>query len=200
MTTQSRRVTVAAGQELQVNFDLAEQALGLDEIVVTGAAGAARRREVGNAIAQIQVPAAPLSLPGAAISSVEWTEVAPGVQGIRVVQRVDGAPVELYFVGVQLDASASPGVQQAAAAAPPSSTGGTPAPSPAPPPPAVAPPPPAPSSAVQPPASLMAVPLPEGWRQLGQRFRGGWVVIRGPLSEARLRQLLELAGAGAPAR
>lgn len=51
-TTQS--VTVAAGQAATVNFTLAEQALGLDEIVVTGTAGAARRREVGNSIVQIE--------------------------------------------------------------------------------------------------------------------------------------------------
>jgi outer membrane receptor protein involved in Fe transport len=46
-------VTVAAGQTTQVDFRLTSQALGLDEIVVTGAAGAARRREIGNTISQI---------------------------------------------------------------------------------------------------------------------------------------------------
>jgi TonB-dependent SusC/RagA subfamily outer membrane receptor len=46
-------VTVAAGQSMTVNFTLSQQALGLDEIVVTGTAGAARRREVGNSIVQI---------------------------------------------------------------------------------------------------------------------------------------------------
>lgn len=46
-------VTLAAGQTATANFDMKEQALGLDEIVVTGTAGAARRREVGNSVAQI---------------------------------------------------------------------------------------------------------------------------------------------------
>jgi hypothetical protein len=41
----------------------------------------------------------------------------------------------------------------------------------------------------------MSLPLPTGWRQLAQRFRGGLVIIRAPLSDARLRELLALAGA-----
>ncbi|MGI9181994.1 MAG: SusC/RagA family TonB-linked outer membrane protein [Longimicrobiaceae bacterium] len=50
-----RTVSVAAGQTVTANFQLAEQALALDEVVVTGTAGQARRREVGNSIAQINV-------------------------------------------------------------------------------------------------------------------------------------------------
>ena len=56
---QEQSVTVAAGQTATVNFSLAAQALGLDEIVVTGTAGAARRREIGNSIAQINVADVP---------------------------------------------------------------------------------------------------------------------------------------------
>ncbi|NJD19975.1 MAG: TonB-dependent receptor [Gemmatimonadetes bacterium] len=52
--TITQSVTVVAGQSAAANFALEEQALGLDEIVVTGTAGAARRREVGNSIVQIQ--------------------------------------------------------------------------------------------------------------------------------------------------
>ncbi|MDP2955349.1 MAG: TonB-dependent receptor plug domain-containing protein, partial [Longimicrobiales bacterium] len=55
--TVTQDVTVAAGQTAAVNFTLADQALGLDEIVVTGTAGAARRREVGNSIVQIEASA-----------------------------------------------------------------------------------------------------------------------------------------------
>lgn len=57
--TITQSVTVVAGQSVAANFHLAEQALGLDEIVVTGTAGAARRREVGNSIVQIQTTVAP---------------------------------------------------------------------------------------------------------------------------------------------
>ena len=51
--TAEQATSVTAGQTVTVNFQMQEQALGLDEIVVTGTAGAARRREVGNSIAQI---------------------------------------------------------------------------------------------------------------------------------------------------
>jgi TonB-dependent starch-binding outer membrane protein SusC len=50
-----QEITVTADQATQVDFNLESQALGLDEIVVTGTAGASRRREVGNSIAQINV-------------------------------------------------------------------------------------------------------------------------------------------------
>jgi TonB-dependent SusC/RagA subfamily outer membrane receptor len=50
-----RQVTVTAGQAAEVNFQIAEDALALDEIVVTGTAGQARRREVGNTISQINM-------------------------------------------------------------------------------------------------------------------------------------------------
>ncbi|HSW30184.1 MAG TPA: TonB-dependent receptor [Longimicrobiales bacterium] len=55
--TVTQSVTVTAGQPAAANFQLGEQALGLDELIVTGTAGAARRREVGNSIVQIQASA-----------------------------------------------------------------------------------------------------------------------------------------------
>lgn len=51
--TVSQQVTVRAGETTEIDFQLASEALGLDEIVVTGTAGVARRREVGNTITQI---------------------------------------------------------------------------------------------------------------------------------------------------
>ena len=72
----TQAVTVTAGATATVNFALATQALGLDEIVVTGTAGAARRREVGNAIAQVNVtdlPERPTSV------SDLLTGAAPGI-------------------------------------------------------------------------------------------------------------------------
>lgn len=53
--TDERTITVAAGQTAQLDFALAERALALDEVVVTGQVGQARRREVGNAITQIDM-------------------------------------------------------------------------------------------------------------------------------------------------
>jgi TonB-dependent starch-binding outer membrane protein SusC len=48
-------VTVAAGETTTIDLELASQALRLDDIVVTGTAGQARQREVGNAITQINM-------------------------------------------------------------------------------------------------------------------------------------------------
>ena len=51
----SQEVTVADDQATSVNFELNEEVINFDEIVVTGTAGQARRREVGNAIEQINL-------------------------------------------------------------------------------------------------------------------------------------------------
>jgi outer membrane receptor protein involved in Fe transport len=59
LTSATQRVTVVAGQAVEVSFTLTTQALGLDEIVVTGTAGAARRREIGNTITQVTIEDAP---------------------------------------------------------------------------------------------------------------------------------------------
>jgi outer membrane receptor protein involved in Fe transport len=77
LTRATRQVTVAAGATVEADFTMETQALGLDEIVVTGTAGAARRREVGNAIAQIDVA----QLPDRPVSVSEMlTAAAPGVE------------------------------------------------------------------------------------------------------------------------
>jgi len=48
-------ITVTAGATVSQDFSMRKQALALDAIVVTGTAGAARQREVGNSIAQIDM-------------------------------------------------------------------------------------------------------------------------------------------------
>ena len=50
-----RTVDVPSGEAVEVDFELEESALSLDEVVVTGTAGQARRREVGNSISSIDV-------------------------------------------------------------------------------------------------------------------------------------------------
>jgi len=49
----SQVVTVASGQTVVVDFQLRAEALGLDEIVVTGTAGGTQRRAVGNVVERI---------------------------------------------------------------------------------------------------------------------------------------------------
>jgi TonB-linked SusC/RagA family outer membrane protein len=56
-------VTVADGQAVTVDFQLAESAIALDEIVVTGTPGATQKRAIGNAIA--------------IVDAAELTEAAP---------------------------------------------------------------------------------------------------------------------------
>ncbi|MGD8321802.1 MAG: TonB-dependent receptor, partial [Gemmatimonadota bacterium] len=53
--TVTQDITVTSGGTVTADFSMSSTALGLDEIVVTGTAGAARRREVGNSVAQVDV-------------------------------------------------------------------------------------------------------------------------------------------------
>jgi TonB-dependent SusC/RagA subfamily outer membrane receptor len=52
-TTMNQTVNVPAGGTVTVEFALRSEAISLEGVVVTGTAGQARRREVGNSIAQI---------------------------------------------------------------------------------------------------------------------------------------------------
>src|SRR5688572_5201312 len=77
MTLALREVVVATGATVQANFALEVKALGLDEIVVTGTAGAARRREVGNSIQQINVA----NLPDRPVDVTKMLQAAaPGIE------------------------------------------------------------------------------------------------------------------------
>ena len=49
----SAEVTVTVGQAAIQDFDLRSEAISLEGVVVTGTAGAARRREIGNSISQL---------------------------------------------------------------------------------------------------------------------------------------------------
>ena len=51
--TVSQEITVAAGETVVVDFVLREQALAMDEIVVTGVPGGNRRRAVGNVVSTV---------------------------------------------------------------------------------------------------------------------------------------------------
>ena len=49
-STITQSVTVAAGETAALDFAMAEQALGLDEIIVTGTPGGTQRRAIGNSV------------------------------------------------------------------------------------------------------------------------------------------------------
>ncbi|HUR01129.1 MAG TPA: TonB-dependent receptor, partial [Nonomuraea sp.] len=83
----TQQVTVVAGQAVEANFTMSTQALGLDEIVVTGTAGASRRREVGNTIAQLNVA----DLKTRASQSTELLQAAaPGIQVTQDAGKLGG--------------------------------------------------------------------------------------------------------------
>ncbi len=116
----SQQVEVEAGASVQVTFSLEPQALGLDEIVVTGTAGASRRREVGNSIAQIDisnVPDRPVSTSDILQASQPGIEVTGSSgelgQGKRIVLRgnssvsMSNQPI-IYIDGVRIMSGAFP--------------------------------------------------------------------------------------------
>src|SRR5688572_12754752 len=53
--SRSAQITVTAGATLVQDFAMSEQALGLDEIIVTGTAGGTQRRAIGNTVSQVSV-------------------------------------------------------------------------------------------------------------------------------------------------
>ena len=55
----SAQIAVVDGQTNDLKIELHRQALSLDQVVVTGTPGAARRREIGNAISQVDATALP---------------------------------------------------------------------------------------------------------------------------------------------
>jgi outer membrane receptor protein involved in Fe transport len=54
-----KTVDVTAGQTATVDFTVTSAPVSLDEVVVTGTAGSARKREVGNSIGQVKLSEAP---------------------------------------------------------------------------------------------------------------------------------------------
>lgn len=53
--SQRRSVIVSDGQSVTANFELKESMVGLDEVVVTGAAGDTRKKAIGNAVSTVKV-------------------------------------------------------------------------------------------------------------------------------------------------
>ena len=110
----TQEVVVTAGGTVEINFSLESQAFGLDEIVVTGTAGASRRREVGNSIAQLDIaempdkPAQVTDMLQSAAPGIEVTGVGGGIgNGKRIVLRgnssvsMSNQPI-IYVDGVRM--------------------------------------------------------------------------------------------------
>jgi TonB-dependent SusC/RagA subfamily outer membrane receptor len=116
----TQEITVIAGQTTTVNFALVPQALGLDEIVVTGTAGAARRREIGNTIAQINLADLPepvrsvndiMQGRSAGVTMLQTTGQVGGGASIRLRGNISAAMSNqplIYVDGVRLHGEAFP--------------------------------------------------------------------------------------------
>ena len=100
---ETMEVAVAGDGQAVADFNLREEALVLDAVVVTGAAGAAQRRAIGNTVdsdeeasptwaeaslaaAEQALGRAPFTVPGRPVLSVEIGEMAGGAQLVRVRQ------------------------------------------------------------------------------------------------------------------
>lgn len=104
-----------------------------------------------------------LAIPGLAVLQVAWTEVAPGVEGLLVVQRLAGdtTRLELRVGGLEPDTGDRRNERSAAGGAPP--------------------------------RELLDQRLPEGVSQAWSPLPGGgWMVLRGRLARERLERLLDL--------
>jgi len=95
--SQSQEVTVTAGGTAAVEFRLEVSAIDLDEIVVTGTAGAVERRKIGVALASVNVADISETTPVDGFSQVLEGRI-PGVRSIGTVGGV-GASRELRIRG-----------------------------------------------------------------------------------------------------
>ena len=95
--TQSQEVDVTSGGTAVADFTLSVSAIDLDEIVVTGTAGAVERRQIGTAIGSIDVSSIQEIVPMDGVGQVLEGRI-PGVRSIGVVGGV-GASRELRIRG-----------------------------------------------------------------------------------------------------
>src|SRR5262245_5677801 len=79
----TQQVAVAAGQTVALDFQLAEEALGLDEIVVTGTPGGTQKRAIGNSVLTVQASDVVRTAPVATMQDL-LTGRSAGVQFNRV--------------------------------------------------------------------------------------------------------------------
>jgi TonB-linked SusC/RagA family outer membrane protein len=85
--SQTQTVNVAAGQTVTLNWTIIEQAIQLDEVIVTGTPGGTRRRAIGNAIATVDAAVITEQI---AITNVQslLTARTPGLQFARIGSQV----------------------------------------------------------------------------------------------------------------
>ncbi len=95
--TARQEVTVVAGQTAQVRFELTVSAIALNEVVVTGTAGAVERRKLGNSVGSVNVSQVQELVPVATVGQALQARI-PGVRSIGTVGGV-GASRDLRIRG-----------------------------------------------------------------------------------------------------
>lgn len=117
--TQTQEVTVGPGEAVTVNFELGVSAVALDEVVVTGTAGAVEKRKVGSSMASMNVEQIQDKLPVQSFGNALQGRI-PGVRSVGTVGGVgtsrdlqirgtasfelDQRPV-IYIDGVRVDSN-----------------------------------------------------------------------------------------------
>ena len=93
------QVTVTAGETVVRDFTLSEEALGLDEIIVTGTPGGTQRRAIGNAVTAVQAADVTRSMAVNTVTDLLGGR-SPGVQFTKAAGQVGaGSPMEVRGVG-----------------------------------------------------------------------------------------------------
>jgi TonB-dependent SusC/RagA subfamily outer membrane receptor len=117
--SQTQEITVGPGQAVTVDFELQISAVSLDEVVVTGTAGAVEKRKVGSSMASMNMAQIQENLPvqdfgtalQARIPGVRSVGTVGGVGASRQLQirgtsslQLDQRPV-IYIDGIRVDAN-----------------------------------------------------------------------------------------------
>jgi len=97
--TATQDVTVGAGAPLIVDFSLTEEALALDEIIVTGTAGGTQRRAVGNVVGSLDMASAQALAPVVDVSEALSTRI-PGMISVPVSGHPGGGGARINIRGV----------------------------------------------------------------------------------------------------
>ena len=114
---QTTEVTVGAGETVVQNFQVSEEALQLDEVIVTGTPGGTQRRAIGNAVTRLEAADVVASRPIESMqqmlqgrsTGLDFTR-APGMVGVGSQIRIRGvSSIQLgtqpliYVDGVRMD-------------------------------------------------------------------------------------------------
>lgn len=119
--TETQQVTVVAGQPATATFELGVSAISLNEVVVTGTAGAVEKRQLGATVSTVSVANRQAQIPVTDVGSILQSQI-PGVRSIGTVGGVGSSkdlrirgtssfslgqrPV-VYVDGVKIDANHS---------------------------------------------------------------------------------------------